>query len=364
MKFRYTEGQYYFKRYPETRNRSLRAWSAADEYVLQYLDGTDINLASIAICNDRFGFLTCNLHEFSPVSVINNRSQHKAYTHNHRLNNLDVDISRVVDPLAKIPESIEIGIVNIPKSLELFRLYLYQLSQNMSKTSKVICSFMTRNFSPQMLSIAGEFFEEVEQSRAWKKSRLMILSGVKPYREIELLNTVNYSDSKVFHQYFGVFSAANIDYASQFLIEHLELKDSDCCVLDLASGNGILAWAVKQANHDCKLHLLDDSWLAVESSKLNIKDDNTIFHWDNCLEEFQSEFFDLIVSNPPFHFEFEIDMNVAVGLFSEVKRCLRSNGHFQLVANRHLNYKIHLEKIFDQVNVLAENKKFVVYDCC
>ncbi|MGB1284834.1 MAG: methyltransferase, partial [Polaribacter sp.] len=69
------------------------------------------------------------------------------------------------------------------------------------------------------------------------------------------------------------------------------------------------------------------------------------------------------VSNPPFHFEHENNIEVALNLFSEVQNCLKLGGRFVLVANKHLNYKTHLDKLFCKTEVLAENKKFVIYEC-
>jgi 16S rRNA G1207 methylase RsmC len=52
-----------------------------------------------------------------------------------------------------------------------------------------------------------------------------------------------------------------------------------------------------------------------------------------------------------------------LGLFKEVKRCLKTGGRFQLVASQHLNFKTHLVKLFKEVNITAENDKFVIYEC-
>jgi 23S rRNA (guanine1835-N2)-methyltransferase len=134
-------------------------------------------------------------------------------------------------------------------------------------------------------------------------------------------------------------------------------------VLDLASGNGILAMEVQKVVPEAEIHLLDDSFLAIESSKLNVKGDSVLFHYDNDLNKINNNQFDYVISNPPFHVEHEIDINLPVELFKQVHRCLSSNGSFQLVANNHLNYKTHLVKIFSKVEITAQNDKFVVYTC-
>ena len=135
------------------------------------------------------------------------------------------------------------------------------------------------------------------------------------------------------------------------------------CVLDLASGNGILAKEVQKILPQAEIHLLDDSFLAIESSKLNVKGDSVVFHHTNDLNKINNGQFDYVISNPPFHVEHEIDINLPIELFKQVHRCLTNNGTFQLVANNHLNYKTHLIKIFGNVETTAQNDKFVVYAC-
>lgn len=395
MNFQYQNKTYQIKRYPQTSNHSLKAWSAADEYILKYLQELDIsidelsqqktteNTPTIAIYNDRFGFLTILLNElkdnttFNTLTIINNKSQEKACIKNIITNDISESNTNFETPLTVLPP-IDVALIKISKSLELFQLHLNQISQSLVEGGMVICAFMTRQFSPQFLKIGETFFEEATQSKAWKKSRLLILKNKKQQLSEEsksIINTIDF-EGKTLQQYYGVFSAKNIDYATQFLIEHLNVKQSDQsnqCVLDLASGNGVLGLAVREKNPNCELHLLDDSFLAIESSKLNLpnltnlsndeEQPKTYFHHNDCLENFEDDFFDLIVTNPPFHFEYEIDVSVAIQLFKEVKHCLKSGGRFQLVANQHLNYKTHLLPLFNRIDIVAENKKFVVYEC-
>ena len=67
---------------------------------------------------------------------------------------------------------------------------------------------------------------------------------------------------------------------------------------------------------------------------------------NDSMELFKDDYFDLVISNPPFHFEHETNIEVAIRLFHDVKRCLKSEGRFELVASQHLNFKTHLIKIF------------------
>lgn len=362
------KNNYSITRYPKTRNQSLQAWSAADEYLLDLVhflglfETLDLRKQTLAIFNDRFGFLTCHFHQFSPTIILNYKSQEKAIFQNLESNDLKFSELNFITPLESLPEQLDVAILKIPKSLDLFRMQLFQLSKSLKDEGVVLVSFMTKYFTPQMLSIANEFFEKVEQSKARKKARYLILENKKPAKEVSTLHSIEFQQY-IYKQYFGVFSAKNIDYASQFFIEHLKLKEGDQRVLDLASGNGVLSKAIQLQNPSCEIHLMDDSFLAIESSKLNLSSENTFFHFSDSMEIFEDDYFDLVISNPPFHFEHETNIEVAVQLFYEVKRCLKNGGRFELVASRHLNFKTHLIKIFHEVNIVSENNKFVIYEC-
>lgn len=354
-------------RYPPTENRSLRAWTAGDEYVLKRLEESDFEPETVAISNDRFGYLSCHLHRFQPGIILERNSQEISIRKNMTNNGLEPDLHQWFSPLDNLPEKLKFGIIGVPKSMDLFRLYLQQIHASLESDGTVICPFMTRHFSPRILEIADEYFENRDQGLAWKKSRVLSLSGKKETEQHAIMDKLSYKfkngNEEELKQYSGVFSSGNIDYATQFLLENLELQESEISVIDLASGNGVIGRAIQLQKPDADLHLVDDSFLAIESSKLNLEHNNATFHWSDTLEMFSNTSTNLVVSNPPFHFGHENNIEVTIRLFSEVKRVLRKSGRFICVANHHLNYKTHLETIFGRVDTLAHNEKFIVYEC-
>ena len=350
-------------RYPSSDNKSLKAWNSADEYILEYIEKNRLKVNDVVIYNDRFGYLSSYLNEYSPKIIVDSKSQEKSISSNISLNKLDLDNCEFITPLDEITSNLDLGIIKIPKSMDLFKLYLNQLSLSLNDNSKVICGFMTKYFTPQILDIANEFFEVVEQSLASKKSRLLILSKPKERNKISIINEIRFNDDVVTKQYYGVFSAKNIDYATQYLIENISLKTIDNVIMDLGSGNGIISCILNKEIVGSEIHLVDDSFLAIESSKLNLKGENIHFHYSDNLKEFEDNHFDFIISNPPSHFEHETNIDISINLFKETKRILKKDGHFQIVANKHLNFKTHLVKIFNEVSIIAENKKYIIYEC-
>tara|TARA_R110002096_G_scaffold86990_3_gene199780 strand:- start:3904 stop:4995 length:1092 start_codon:yes stop_codon:yes gene_type:complete len=361
MKFTYNEKELEIKRYPATTNRSLQPWAAADELMLTILAETSPEDKSIALLNDRFGFLATLLAESKPISVVGYKSQEKSLKMNLSKNDYEIDPKTRFSPLEKLP-TVDIGLIKIPKSVDLFRLNLHQIHNSLSKNGVVLCGFMTRYFTPQLLEIAGEYFDVVEQSKAWKKARVLTLKGKKEAPETEFTNSLSFKEME-FKQYFGVFSSNNIDFATQYFIEQIKVNDNEKVVLDLACGNGVIAKSVLTNNTDIEIHLLDDSVLAIESAKLNLSQPNVHFHLQDTLEYFEDESVDLALSNPPFHFDHETNIEIALDLFKETHRCLTADGRFLMVASKHLNFKTHLDKIFTVCKIIAENEKFVVYEC-
>ncbi len=350
---------YQLERYPKTFDKSLRAWSNAELLVLDVV--SDRNTKTVHVFNDRFGVWNCALQHKKVTTVWTYASQQKAIRQNLVLNKLavEVDYKTPLDDL----QSVELALIKIPKSIELFELFLQQIHKASHEKTEVVCGFMTKYFSTSFVKVAEQYFEEVTQSQAWKKARLLVLkSPKKSLLKKEFINTLPWKDN-VLQQYYGVFSSGSIDIGTQFFLENLQLKPNELKVLDVASGNGIIAYEATNQNPDIEVTLLDDFNLAIESSKINLEGKKAQFVCDDTLEKVDKNSFDLVVSNPPFHFEHENNIEVALNLFTGVESCLKVNGRFLLVANSHLNYSTHLTKLFSSVSVLQQNKKFQIIEC-
>ena len=356
----FDQKKYKVDRHDLSTDKSLKAWSAADEYLLQNFSELEERPKHLGIYNDRFGFLVCHLHANNPTLILTQKSQEKAIDLNLTANKLS--LLNYSNPFSPLENKMDFALIKIPKSLELFQLFLEHIIHQSSDDLKVVAAFMTRHFSPKLLQIADQYFEVTEQSRALKKARLLSLTKKKKVHKRKMTTSIKFKE-KIYQQYWGVFSAGHIDYATQFFLEHLETSNKDQSILDLASGNGIIGDQIHQQLPEAEIHLMDDSFLAVESAKLNIHGEHIHHHFNNDLSIFKDQTFDLIVTNPPFHFEYEINIQIPIQLFKACFRCLKKGGNLQLVANKHLNYKVHLEPLFSSVQSIAENKKFIIYKC-
>ena len=92
------------KRFPETDDvNPLQAWEAADEYLLQQLDDTEI-LGPVLILNDAFGALGCALAEHKPYSIGDSYLSELATRENLRHNEIDESSVKFLDSTAEYPQ--------------------------------------------------------------------------------------------------------------------------------------------------------------------------------------------------------------------------------------------------------------------
>ncbi|PHI21845.1 rRNA (guanine-N2)-methyltransferase [Lewinellaceae bacterium SD302] len=363
---------YRFKRYPETNNHSLQPISAADELLLSGYQSSKVDKKGTALFHDRFGVLACLLHDDKPQFVSTFMSQQRALGNNLAENKLGPLPGEELGILSKLKAS-QIGLLRVPKSLELFELYLSQFARmaataDPDKPPVLLAGFMTRHFTPALLKIAERYANSVEQGRAVKKARVLTIGEFKKNTPSpdELIHSITYGE-RTYQQYYGVFSANHIDYATQFLLEYAEKNDwfglsasEDTRVVDIACGNGVIGAELMAGRPKARLISFDDLSLATLSANKNLPSKRSRIIWDDGLSQIADDSTDLAITNPPFHFGHETNIEVSLSLFKQAKRVLKPNGQLIIVSNRHLNYTSHLRQLFGSVETLMDNPKFEI----
>ncbi len=351
-----------FKRYPKTRQKALQAWSAADELLWAEVQAIpSAQKAPLLIAHDRFGVQTCLLADYQPQLLALYASEQKAIRLQLQWQGLSYT-PRYLPLLHDDGSRFALALLKMPKSIDLFEWYLQKIHIHLQAQGQVIVAFMTKHFSEQWLKVAAQYFSDISQSRAKKKARLLYLSASKQRENTpDLIHTIAYANHH-FEQYYGVFSAKRIDAASLFLLDFLKTEPCHAnSILDVGTGNGILAWQLAQWQPQAQCYMSDDAALAIASAKRNIGEEER-FHYiyDDGLDSLPSNSIDMVVSNPPFHFEYENNIEVSLSLFRQIYRVLNRNGVFYCVANKHLNYAVHLQNYFAQVQVVAHYSKYEI----
>ena len=358
---------YAFSRYPEPPNNSHLPFGQPDRMLLDRWRERGCAGEGTILYHDRFGTLTTVVGP-QATTALTYASQYTALLQNFPRANEAAE-PYLANPLHADGRTYARGLLRVPKSLALFELYLAHFAAGARPGATLACGFLTRHFTPGLLDVASRYAETVEQTRAEKKARLLLLTTfrtrapvpaelrtVAPYREVD------------YQQYYGVFSRDKIDYGTQFLLDEWRtnprLRDlpAPARLLDLACGNGVIGDQLRRHHYpEAELTAVDDSYLATASAQLNLPPRTQVIT-AGTLADVPGPF-DLIVTNPPFHFEYETNINISLRLFAEAAARLRPGGRFVVVANRHLGYGGHLGRLFGKVELVAEDGRFGVWVC-
>ena len=103
---------------PNAEEEALQAWEAADEYLLQQLDETEIR-GPVLILNDAFGALGCALAEHTPYSIGDSYLSELATRENLRHNDIEESSVKFLDSTADYPQAPGVVLIKVPKTMAL-----------------------------------------------------------------------------------------------------------------------------------------------------------------------------------------------------------------------------------------------------
>jgi 16S rRNA (guanine1207-N2)-methyltransferase len=364
------QGEFTLKRYPIQHNQQLRAWDAADEYSLNYLAETSMtdNNTRILLLNDSFGALTVALHAFKPVSISDSYLAQQATLANLIANNLDPHQVQLINSLETPKALFNLVIIKIPKTLALLEDQLIRLQPHISTSTKIIAAGMGKYIPSSVWSLLERLIGPTTTPPAKKKAKLIITTVISqlsiPDNPYPVYYQLEHSDYQICN-YANVFSRASLDIGTRFLLEHLPQHKNAQDIIDLGCGNGVVGLILAKKHPRAKLHFIDESYMAIASArqtfKLAFKDrSNATFKVNDALSGFNPATADLIVCNPPFHQQNNINDQTAKRMFKQSRVVLRKGGELWVIGNRHLGYHQILKRLFGNAEVCAANAKFVI----
>lgn len=370
-------GAFALKRYPEPVGRgqqqSLRAWDAADEYLLQqcrdWQEAGELTLDhSVVIVNDAFGALAVALQRYSPISCSDSYLAHEACRRNYQGNHLEPDSVTLLDSFQVPGTAADIVLIKVPKTLALLEDQLYRLRAVIGDNTKVVAAGMVKHIHTSTLNLFENILGITTTSLAKKKARLIFCqadmsawSGQSPYPTTYTLENTHYHITN----HANVFSRGSLDIGTRLFLKHLPTGFEGKDIVDLGCGNGLLGLVALSKNPGARLSFYDESYMALASAKENVAaefggDLQAQYIADNCLESAKSDSADLILINPPFHQGNVVGDFIAWQMFVDAKRVLRSGGEVWVVGNRHMGYHLKLERLFGGCNTEASDAKFVI----
>ncbi|MHA4778526.1 methyltransferase [Streptomyces sp. MSC1_001] len=372
-------GAFTLTRFPEDPRDQLRAWDAADEYLLGHLaeSGTDLS-GTVAVLGDRWGALVTALQAAGTgelVQITDSYLGGRATRANLARAGAAPNAVRLLTTQDPPPERIDVLLVRVPKSLALLEDQLHRLAPAVHEDTVIIGTGMVKEIHTSTLRLFERILGPTRTSLAVKKARLIHttadpapsprpnpwphrydLPADTPAPGLPGLTVTNQA---------GVFCADRLDVGTRFFLANLPGGLGRARVADLGCGNGVVGLAIALSEPDAELIFTDESYQAVASAEENFHAHvgagrKAEFLVGDGLTDLPAGSVDLVLNNPPFHSHQATTDRTARRMFAEARRALRPGGELWVIGNRHLGYHVTLRRIFGNSELIASDAKFVV----
>ena len=175
---RVAEGEFELNRLPKRPLELLRAWDAADEYLLNTLSedlkpSTD---ARILIFNDSFGALAVALNTFQPQAVSDSYLSQQATRLNLAANSLSEQSVKLVNSLESLQGDFDLVLIKVPKTLALLEDQLIRLHPHLLPSTQIIVAGMIKTLPPSIWKMLERLVGPTSTALAKKKARLIFAS--------------------------------------------------------------------------------------------------------------------------------------------------------------------------------------------
>lgn len=359
---------------PDAGGRApLRAWDAADEMALRHLAEVGIDDgASVVVIGDAWGALACALAAWRPTVVADSHVGARALVANLERNGLPPDAVTVIDPLAPLPERVDVAVVKVPKAAALLDHHLASLAPVLHEGSVVVGAGMTRHVHTSTVDAFARWIGPTPTTRAVRKARLLLatIDPTLPVRPSAWPHDVTVTPLEgaplTMVANAGVFSAERLDAGTALLLSALPEPGAHDKAVDLGCGTGVVGAVLARHDPDVEVTFVDDSALALASARATWErahgDRPAGFVHGNALCDPSPIEADLILVNPPFHRDHSVGDETAWRMFSEAREVLPRGGELLVVGNRHLPHHAKLAKIFGKphVEVATSDPGYVV----
>jgi 23S rRNA (guanine1835-N2)-methyltransferase len=364
-------------RFPPDPRGDLRAWDAADEYLLRHLAESGVDLAgrAVAILGDRWGALATALAEHRPTQISDSFLGRQATLANLAANGCDPGSLTLLSTVDPPPEHIDVLLVRVPKSLALLEDQLIRLAPSLAPDPLIIGTGMVTEIHTSTLQTFERLLGPTRTSLAVRKARLIFCARDPQIPETpnpwphsyRLPLDIGPLSGRTVVNHAGTFSADHLDIGTRFFLGHLPRPRGAGDVVDLGCGNGVLGVAAALADPRARVTFIDESYPAIASARAtyaaNLPPERMAaadFRVADGLAGASAASVDLVLNNPPFHSHQATTDATAWRMFTGSRAALRPGGELWVVGNRHLGYHVKLKRVFGNCETVAGNPKFVV----
>ncbi len=203
-----------------------------------------------------------------------------------------------------------------------------------------------------------ELFGNVETLTISKGHRVLSSVGTDVSRPSFDIDSATGRDTSV----PTLFAGSKLDEGTRLLLETMEVRVSDEA-LDIGSGAGFIGLHIARLASRGHVMMVDSSLAAVAASQQAIEEsglDNIQVLPSDGVQAVQTQHFDLVATNPPFHQGGLQTTATAESFIRGAAQVLHQQGRFYLVANRFLKYEPTLKAHFKEVEEIGGNTRFKV----
>lgn len=360
-------------RFPEDPRERLRAWDAADEYLLRHLAERAIPLTgTVVVVGDRWGALVTALAAHRPTQITDSYLTQEATRANLARHGVEPGTVRLLTTQDAPPERVDVLLVRVPKSLALLEDQLIGLAPAVHEGTVVVGTGMVKEIHTSTLQLFERILGPTRTSLAEKKARLIFCTPEpSPERPANpwpytytLPDGIGAVSQGTVVNHAGVFCADRLDIGTRFFLGHLPDGKGARRVVDLGCGNGIVGTAVALADPGVEVLFVDESFQAVASAEATYRANGVPGHAEfrvgDGMAGVPAGSVDLVLNNPPFHSHQATTDATAWRMFTGAKRALRPGGELWVIGNRHLGYHVKLRRLFGNSELVAGDPKFVV----
>ncbi|MBI9106242.1 MAG: methyltransferase [Spirochaetales bacterium] len=362
-------GQLKLERYPFKGELSHQAWDSADEWIVKHFPEQN---KPVLITGEAFGVLGTVWGKSSITACGDSHLAFSALMKNRSLNPENTGGELKLLPSTDHSDSDKVFgriFIRIPKDLSLMEYYLKHSLRFADADSEIWLGAMDKRWSSGVKKITENLLATEEVFPFERHSRWIRFSRLNAQDRFEAAIAPSWNLEKFplkFHAAPAVFSSTGLDAGtSAFLWAFPENQISAAdSIADLGCGSGILGISAAYLNPNAALYFTDESYLAVRNAEDNYKQNNLTGQADfmaaHGLEGVKDDSLDLVLCNPPFHFQNIQSREPARFLFEEARRTLRPGGCIQVVGNNHLGYHKLLKELFSNTDEVYQNSKFTV----
>ncbi|MEU6390592.1 methyltransferase [Streptomyces sp. NPDC046939] len=365
-------------RFPADPRDPLRAWDAADTYLLKHLaeTGTDLS-GAVVVTGDRWGAVGTALTRVAgcaPTLISDSYVGQRATEENLARAGAGDTGARLLTTQDTPPDRVDVLLVRVPKSLALLEDQLHRLRPALHEGTVVVGAGMVKEIHTSTLNLFEQIIGPTRTSLAEKKARLIFTTpdpslspGRNPWpHSYALPDDIGPMSGREVVNHAGVFCAERLDIGTRFLLQHLPSPTGDARVVDLGCGNGVVGTSAALTAPDAEILFTDESHQAVASAAATYarncadRPGKAVFRVGDGLAGVPGASVDLVLNNPPFHSHQATTDATAWRMFRQAHAALRPGGELWVVGNRHLGYHLKLRRLFGNSELVASDPKFVV----